>query len=72
MLQVLADVHRPLMELLVEEAFHAILEVSAADSSDIKAHELKGAMPPVEVEGNCAMLLVSPPEISPAYQFFHA
>lgn len=46
--QVLADVHRPLMELLVEEAFHAILEVSAADSSDIKAHELKGAMPPVE------------------------
>ena len=57
MLQVLADVHRPLMELLVEEAFNAILEVSAADSSDVKAHELKGAMPPVEVGDSSAMLL---------------
>ena len=58
MLQVLAAVHRPLMELLVEEAFQAILEVSAADSSDVRAHELKGAMPPVEVGGGSAMLLV--------------
>ena len=56
MLQVLADVHRPLMELLVEEAFQAVLEVSAAGSSDVKAHELKGAMPPVEVGGSSAML----------------
>ena len=80
MLQVLADVHRPLMELLVEEAFNAILEVSAADSGDVKAHELKGAMPPVEVGGSPAMLLAglavitvqNLPTIRPASPGFHA
>ena len=48
-MQLLTDVHRPLLELVVEEAFEAAIDVAGQENLDVRLHEMRYAMPPLKV-----------------------
>lgn len=48
-LQLLTDVHLPLLELVVEEAFEAAIDVAGQENLDVRLHEMRYAMPPLKV-----------------------
>lgn len=48
-LQLLTDVHLPLLELVVEEAFQAAIDVAGQENLDVRLHEMRFAMPPLKV-----------------------
>ena len=45
-LQLLTDVHQPLLELVVAEAFEAAINVAGQENLDVRLHEMRYAMPP--------------------------
>lgn len=45
-LQLLTEVHEPLLELVVAEAFEAAIDVAGQENLDIRLHEMRYAMPP--------------------------
>ena len=47
--QILTDVHLPLLELVVAEAFEAAIDVAGQENLDIRLHEMRYAMPPLKV-----------------------
>ena len=56
-MQLLTDVHLPLLELVVEEAFEAAIDVAGQENLDIRLHEMRYAMPPLKVViSKCHML----------------
>lgn len=48
-LQLLTDVHLPLLELVVEEAFEAAIDVAGQENLDVRLHEMRYAMPALKV-----------------------
>ena len=48
-MQLLTDVHLPLLELVVEEAFEAAIDVAGQENLDVRLHEMRYAMPPLKV-----------------------
>ena len=48
-MQILTDVHLPLLELVVAEAFEAAIDVAGQENLDIRLHEMRYAMPPLKV-----------------------
>ena len=48
-LQLLTEVHLPLLELVVEEAFEAAIDVAGQENLDVRLHEMRYAMPPLKV-----------------------
>ena len=47
--QLLTDLHLPLLELVVEEAFEAAIDVAGQENLDVRLHEMRYAMPPLKV-----------------------
>ncbi len=45
-LQLLTELHEPLLELVVAEAFEAAIDVAGQENLDIRLHEMRYAMPP--------------------------
>ena len=48
-MQLLTDVHLPLLDLVVAEAFEAAIDVAGQENLDIRQHEMRYAMPPLKV-----------------------
>ena len=48
-MQLLTDVHLPLLELVVEEAFEAAIDVAGQENLDVRLHEMRYASPPLKV-----------------------
>ena len=48
-LQLLTDVHLPLLELVVEEAFEAAIDVAGQENLDVRLHEMRYATPALKV-----------------------
>ena len=51
--QILTDVHLPMLELVVAEAFEAAIEVAGQENLDIRLTEMRHAMPPLKVIHLC-------------------
>lgn len=49
LLQVLADVHLPLLRLVVGEAFEAAIDVAGQENTDVRWSEMHPAEPPIKV-----------------------
>ncbi|KAL0021618.1 hypothetical protein WJX79_009112 [Trebouxia sp. C0005] len=45
-MQLLTELHEPLLELVVAEAFEAAIDVAGQENLDIRLHEMRYAMPP--------------------------
>ena len=48
-IQDLTDLHLPLLDLVVAEAFEAAIDVAGQENLDVRLHEMRYAMPPLKV-----------------------
>ncbi len=48
-MQLLTDLHLPLLELILAEAFEAAIDVAGQENLDIRLHEMRYAMPALKV-----------------------
>ena len=48
-MQLMTDLHLPLLELVVAEAFEAAIDVAGQENLDVRLHEMRYAMPPLKV-----------------------